>query len=276
MRSLSLAAVLLASTTAALPLNECVHTHSKELASYTSCGSHAAVSKCLAALSSFKQSDLEQCYSKAGCSAPEAAREVEHITARCQQQEHQHQRPDELRKRFRAVLGPAPATQAIAGVHLLARASTTPAPVKKGADCFRTSEFDTSSCLVATENGKTVTHTCTPSKGTSSDCLSGWFCSADNNHGDVCMQMRPIDTGGIIVSIVFVAFFAIGFGYLTFACCRERAHHKKVAAKAEAVALARAATKKQRSQEARAPLMQQVPEADGPGPNPFQDQPGHA
>ncbi|KFG80471.1 hypothetical protein MANI_111268, partial [Metarhizium anisopliae] len=136
------------------------------------------------------------------------------------------------------------------------------------------SEFDTSSCDVATENGKAVTRTCTPSKGTSSDCLSGWICTVDSSHQDICMKKQPIDTGGIIIAIVFAAFFAIGLAYLTFACCRERKHHKRVAAKAEAVALARAATKKQRSQEARAPLMQQTQEAGSP--NPFQDQPGHA
>ncbi|EFY85642.1 hypothetical protein J3459_014811 [Metarhizium acridum] len=274
MRSFSLAALLLASTAAALPRNECFRVHSKDLAEYTDCGNRAAVSQCLASLSSFEPSDLEPCYTNAGCSASQAALDAQYITTRCQ--EYSSGGGSELRKRFRAALEPVQATQAVAAAaaHLLARATTTPAPVRKGADCFSVSEFPTSSCDVATENGKAVTRTCTPSKGTSSECLSGWICTVDNAHQDICMKTQPIDTGGIIIAIVFAAFFAIGLGYLTFACCRERKHHKRVAAKAEAVALARAATKKQRSQEARAPLMQQTQEAASP--NPFQDQPGNA
>ncbi|KAF5122218.1 hypothetical protein E5D57_012691 [Metarhizium anisopliae] len=271
MLSFSLAALLLASTAAALPRNECFRVHSKALAEYTDCGNQAAVSRCLASLSSFEPSDLEPCYTNAGCSASQAALEARYITTRCQE----YSSGNELRKRFRAALEPVRATQAVvAAAHLAARATTTPAPVRKGADCFSASEFDTSSCDVATENGKAVTRTCTPSKGTSSDCLSGWICTVDSTHQDICMKKQPIDTGGIIIAIVFAAFFAIGLAYLTFACCRERKHHKRVAAKAEAVALARAATKKQRSQEARAPLMQQTQEASSP--NPFQDQPSHA
>lgn len=86
-------------------------------------------------------------------------------------------------------------------------------------------------------------------------------------------KTNALDIGGIIISIVFGSFIVIGIGYLAFAGCKERRHHKRAAAKAEAVALARAATKKQRSQEARAPLMQQQQPDPTNIPNPFQDGP---
>ncbi|OAQ64066.1 adenovirus e3 region protein CR2 domain-containing protein [Pochonia chlamydosporia 170] len=268
MRSIHIAAALLASTATALPQNECFKLHSQQLAEYTDCGDRQIVSQCLSSLSTFEQSDLESCYTTAGCSAAQAATDVKYISDRCAE----YLRAGELRKRFRAAM--VAATTTVEGVPLMARATTTAAPTKKGKDCFDVKEFDTTSCDVVTENGKTKTNTCTPSKGTSSDCLSGWICTVDGGHQDICMKEQSIDTGGIIIAIVFAAFIVIGLAYLTFACCRERSHHKKVAAKAEAVALARAATKKQRAQEARAPLMQQTQDASGP--NPFQDQPGHA
>ncbi|OAA39098.1 hypothetical protein NOR_06358 [Metarhizium rileyi] len=270
MRPFTLSALLLASTASALPRDECFQRHSKDLADYTDCGSRAAVAQCLSSLTSFEPSRLESCYTAAGCSASQAARDAEYIMSRCQA----YAREGELRKRFRAAMTPVQTTPAVVAAHLYARASTTPGPKKSGTECFSTTELDTTSCDVATDNGRLTTHACSPAKSTSSHCLSGWICTLDGSHQDVCMKKQSIDTGGIIVAIVFAAFFAIGLCYLTFACCRERSHHRKVAAKAEAVALARAATKKQRSNEARAPLMQQTQHSGAP--NPFQDQSGPA
>lgn len=265
MRSLLLSTLLLASSATALPKNDCFRIHSKDLADYTDCGDRTLVSQCLSTLSTFSHSDLETCYTNAGCTPSQAVLDVNYIIDRC----NEYTRVGELRKRFRAALESNLPTKTVAAAHLYARAST-PAPMKTGADCFSTSEFDTTSCIIVTAGGKTSTSTCSPAKATSSDCLSGWICTVDSANDNICMKEQAIDTGGIIIAIVFAVFIVIGLCYLTYACCRERKHHKKAAAKAEAVALARAATKKQRSQEARRPLMQQTQDN---GPNPFSDQP---
>ena len=121
-----------------------------------------------------------------------------------------------------------------------------------------------------TEGKKTRTGECHPSQADESSCSPGLFCTHDASGKDVCMDLHDsLDTGGVIVSIVFAVAIVIGIGALTFMCCKERREHKRMAAKAEATALARAQTKKQRSADARAPLMRQQ---DGPGADPFHDQ----
>jgi hypothetical protein len=237
MRSLHLGAIVLASTAMALPHNECFKVHSKDLAEYTNCGNRQAVSQCLSSLSSFDSSSLESCYIDAGCSPAQATQDVDRILTRC----HEYAREGELRKRFRAAIMPVEATKTIMAP-LVIRATTTPAPTKKGADCFSTKEFDTTKCDVIVDNGSTKTNTCTPAKGTSSDCLSGWICTVDGTHADICMKEQTIDTSGIVIAIVFASLVVVGIGYLTFACCRER-------------------------------MAQTQDHGDS---NPFQDQPGHA
>ncbi|POR33672.1 Uncharacterized protein TPAR_06134, partial [Tolypocladium paradoxum] len=152
-----------------------------------------------------------------------------------------------------------------------AAAALTPRAALHGADCFTTSTVDTSSCPLQTSNGHVKTLTCFPTQVAASDCAPGLMCTIDANHEDICMKMQNgLDTGGIIVAIVFAVLVALGLGSLTFLCCRDRRQQKRLAAKAEAVALARAQTKRQKAQEARAPLMR--PQEGAPGsPNPFHD-----
>ncbi|KZZ98825.1 hypothetical protein AAL_02376 [Moelleriella libera RCEF 2490] len=168
---------------------------------------------------------------------------------------------------------------------LLARqAAATPTPggtgPKSGNDCFTSTLSPTTACVLETANGRVQTQTCTPATVTSRDCLPGWMCSLNNQNQDVCMKAQNgLDTGGIIIAIVFGSFIVLGVGYLTFACCREKRQHKRMAAKAEAVALARAQTKKHKAQEQRAPLMSQQSSQQGGGGgggyggagNPFQE-----
>ena len=79
-----------------------------------------------------------------------------------------------------------------------------------------------------------------------------------------------LDTAGIVVAIIFGVIITAAVGTITFLCCKDRSEQKRLAAKAEAVALARAATKKQRNNQERAPLVSR--NVSG-GTNPFQDQP---
>lgn len=225
------------------------------------------------------------------CTSTHAAEHTEHTMNRFSNQ------VNELRRRGRATLpgGEKPTTSnnnnnnAAAAAQVMMPREDTATPTttttttavntnknKSGQDCFQTGTTSTTSCISETVDGKVKTRDCHPVPLTTSDCLRGYICTIDSNHVDVCMEaIHSLDTGGIIIAIVFGSFVVIGMAYLAFACRQERRHHKKTAAKAEAVALARAATKKQRAAQdvARAPHMQQTQHHHGP--NPFQDQSGH-
>lgn len=96
----------------------------------------------------------------------------------------------------------------------------------------------------------------------------------DNSNETICLVKKEMDTAGIIIAIVFAGALALMMGYLTFMCCRDKKEQKRLAAKSEAVALARAATKKQRAAQ-RQPLIRNASGQSNPsnaGANHFQDQ----
>lgn len=237
---------------------ECFVNHAQDVSEYADCGDSALLTECFASkLASSSDAEfltsLRACYTSAGCSDGQASTEAEYAIQQCTELT----RLGELRKRY----------PAIADMPL----QTTPPLLVRavGADCFTTSDVDTSTCQTITEGSKTRSE-CSSIKAKESECQPNLFCTHDTSGQDVCMELHnTLDTGGIIISIVFAVVIVIGIGALTFLCCRERREHKRMAAKAEATALARAATKKQRSADARAPLMHQQ---DGPGADPFHDQ----
>ncbi|QUC15849.1 uncharacterized protein UV8b_00090 [Ustilaginoidea virens] len=281
MRSLPLSALLLAATPAALSPGDraCLSSHARQLAELAHCGDRTSLRLCLSNLPGPRHhSDLQACYADAGCPASQAAQEAVRAVSRCRDRDGEGDADayayaeDELRRRRAAGVTPRPALN---HDHRLAARETGGASLKSGSDCFRFGTTTHASCVTSTVDGKPKANSCTPQPVTTSDCLSGWICALDPQHQDICMKAQnALDTGGVVVAVIFGLAIVVGVAYVTFACCQERAHHKKAAAKAEAVALARAATKKQRSQEARAPLMQQVDDAHDNGPNPFQE-PGH-
>ncbi|KJZ73315.1 hypothetical protein HIM_07319 [Hirsutella minnesotensis 3608] len=185
------------------------------------------------------------------------------------------------------VAAATPAPRVLLGARFLAnRAPQTTAPAaaadplpatssaRSGTDCFTTSMVDTSACSFATKDGKLSTVSCFPTQATSSECSPGLMCTTDTSNNDVCMVRRDsLDTGGIIIAVIFGALVGIGIGVLTFLCCRDRREQKRLAAKAEAVALARAHTRKQKANDAHVPLMRQQEGAPG-SPNPFQQASG--
>lgn len=140
--------------------------------------------------------------------------------------------------------------------------------IRTGTACFTTTTTTGQSCGPGTNAQGKPTQICTNIPQASARCLPHWLCNQDSGEA-VCMKKHDnLDLGGIIVAIVFAAAIVIGIAALTFMSCKSKRDHKRAAAKAEAVALARAATKKKRAEEMRAPLMSQP---DGAS-NPFQDQ----
>lgn len=258
----------------AIPRDECFASHHEVLADYADCGSRAALSQCIATLTSAADTAaLQACYSSAGCSDAAASREARYALERCEEL----QVYGDLRRRHSEML----AATAAPGMPLITQAPSLHArSAAKGDNCFTTETHTTKICPVEINNGKATTQPCHDGPVETKSCRSGWICTEDTNGTDICMEkVDKLDIGGIIIAIVFSVAIVAAIGYLTFASCSESRAQKKMAARAEATALARAATKKKRAEEVRAPLMaQQQPPAEYQpqgGVNPFGDSQPH-
>ncbi|KAH7310481.1 hypothetical protein B0I35DRAFT_481797 [Stachybotrys elegans] len=264
MRSFS-PALLFAAGALALNTPECFTEHGSGLAALSECAAHHILTACFADLEAFDKSDIESCLLTAGCPADDAPLEARAVLDRC----HEWLVASDLRKRMPAAAVMAQPVQTTAAPQLFPRSSL---------DCLTERTYDTSSCDTVTVDGRPTTTNCQDTVGTESVCRPGLTCSLDRSGTQVCMELQDsLDTAGIVVSIVFGVMIAIAIGALTYFCCQDRRQQKRLAAKAEATALARAATKKQRSAEARAPLMsEQNPAQVAPGPgDPFSDRAHH-
>jgi hypothetical protein len=138
---------------------------------------------------------------------------------------------------------------------------------QSGNECLETYTVDTTSCDVSTNDGRVSTQSCSSTTAERSSCKAGKTCSMDSSGTDICMDLQDdLDVAGIVIAIIFASAIVIGIGTLTFLCCKDRKQQKRLHAKAEATALARAATKKKRA-EMRQPLMSQQHQQSAPGPD---------
>lgn len=259
-----------------IPRDDCFATYHAAVADGAKCGSPATIAQCLAQLTSASDgAALEGCYTSAGCSASDAAREAAYAVDDCSKL----QVFGDLRRRHEAMMR---ATPAAAAIDVAAMAAMTPPPAlvrrenAQGDDCFTTEVHTTKICPGFVDGTSVACHN---GPVTAKSCRSGWICTEDPNGTDICMtKVDKLDIGGIILAIVFSVIIVAGIAFLIFMSCAESRAQKKLKARVEATALARAATKKKRAEEVRAPLMaqQQQPEyqAQG-GVNPFGDSQPH-
>ncbi|KAH6880083.1 hypothetical protein B0T10DRAFT_495816 [Thelonectria olida] len=243
------------------PHFDCLVKNSNDLAEFADCGHQGSLAKCLQNLHSLAQDDLKACYIDAGCSPAEAYSESKDTLRRCQDLAQ----TGELKKRFKAA--PLPTLVARADASSTAQDTQT-GGVMTGTRCFTTGKKSTSSCDITTSGKHVKTNTCVPTTVTTSTCAPSLLCTVNSSNQDICMDLKPMDVGGIIVTLVFAGALVIGAAALTWACCKDRKQQKHLKAKAEAVALKRAATKKQNAAQ-RQPLIRNP----SGGANPFQDQP---
>ena len=266
-----LSVLALAGGALALSRPECFSSHGAALADYSACADQASLTACFARLPSYAIDDVEACFVKAGCHPDASLLEARASLDRCDE----WAQASELRRRFRAYVPHQPAKT---GSPVVDGSGTSPNPKPTGGislnalfareslqgdECFDIKVVDTTACDVSTSKVRLITGSCSDVKETSSSCKDGYTCTMDKAGTDVCMELKnALDTAGIIISIVFGSALILGIGTLTYLCCQDRRQQKRLAAKAEATALARAATKKQRANEVRTPLMRQQ---DGPG-----------
>ena len=253
---------------------DCVLANRREMAADAGCGDHAGLTLCFQQLESSDPNELAECYHKAGCGGGKAASKAMEAQIRCAEL---FPEDAELRRRRRGDV-PAPETTSPPQLASIAMADLWARSAATGDDCLTTSSKMTKVCDMKTEGDSTVTDTCSSTEVPESECAPGKTCSMDNQGNDICMDLEDtLDIAGIIIAIVFGTLIVLGIAVLTWLCCRDRKEQKRLAAKAEATALARAATKKKKAQDARAqraPLMQEQRGRDasaGSG-DPFHDQ----
>ncbi|KAM0234941.1 hypothetical protein ACHAP5_009906 [Fusarium lateritium] len=266
-------AVLFAGNALAAVQQECLTNHNEDLAAFADCANKGALSSCLSNLKETDEAALRTCYTSAGCSAEDAAREAHYTIERCSE----FAKAGELKKRMAAAALPTliPRAEAAGSItqgpeatgELKKRATDT----SRGTDCYTTFKKKTEQCDLETVSDKTQTATCYSTEINTSSCRDEVICTTDASSDNICMTKKEMDTAGIIIAVVFAASAAGMLGYLTFMCCRDRKEQKRLVAKAETVALARAATKKQRAAQ-RQPLIRNASGQSAPGAgNPFQD-----
>ncbi|KAF4435749.1 hypothetical protein F53441_13453 [Fusarium austroafricanum] len=271
-------AVFFAGNALAAVQQECLANHHEDLAAFADCANKGALSFCLSKLKETDEAALKTCYTSAGCSSEAAAREAHYTLERCTELA----KAGELKKRFNVAALPTllPRAEAAAGItngpkptgELKKRAKDT----SRGTDCYTTFKKSTQQCDLETVSDKTKTATCYSTEISTSSCKDEVICTTDASSANICMTKKEMDTAGIIIAIAFAASAALMLGYLTFMCCRDRKEQKRLVAKSEAVALARAATKKQRAAQ-RQPLIRNASGQSAPGGqtvpagNPFQD-----
>ncbi|KAM3506925.1 hypothetical protein MY11210_007356 [Beauveria gryllotalpidicola] len=246
--------------------DDCLRQHHDSIALHSECAARLALSHCISQLPSAPAiSSLEACYRAAGCSEPDAYKEAAAALPRCQQLAAEAA-ADDLRRRMAVMITPAP----MFPLPIIAARENA-----QGDDCF-TTEINTQKICPGVVDG--TSQPCREGPVTAKSCRSGWLCTEDPNGKDICMsKIDKLDIGGIICAIVFSVILLGGISFLIFMSCAESRAQKKLNARVEATALARAATKKKRAEEVRAPLMAQQQQqhteyqTQGGSVNPFGD-----
>lgn len=269
----------------------CVRSGADDLAAAAACGDKGALKYCFEHAPQYIEAgDLERCFHDSGCTSAEAAIEAAFILHNCDVAKS----VAELRRR-----GPEP----LAAMTLLdARQDTTTAATATATttaanggftpsiQCSTETTISTSSCPIqstGTASGRTIT--CYPSTATTSVCASENICMKDSQGIDTCMRRDDsLDTGEIIVTIILGVCFAAGLATLVFLCCRDKRAERKLRARAEAAAIAKANAANATNASAHVPMAGEHASAPydppkrapspgvgnaAPGQNPFDDGP---
>ncbi|KAJ0134749.1 hypothetical protein CTA2_2422 [Colletotrichum tanaceti] len=217
----------------------CLRSRSLELAKLVACGEPKSVAHCLEMLpDELTQTDLEKCYLHAGCEVAEAIIESQWTLDRCGDDGNV---PAELRKRHVPVL----ARQTTAAAETAAAATATATGTGTGSSiiCSTTTTKSTTLCPVVStgvQKGRTLKEGCYPTQVSFATCAAGLLCKDDLEGKPSCLVLdNKVYGGGVAVAIFFAVAITGAIAWITFLCCRERKQKKRIAARAEAAAIAR-------------------------------------
>lgn len=300
MRSSHPVLLALASAAAATPLSDftslCIRAQSMQVESLVTCGDGPAFADCVNQLvGNLEAADVEACLAASGCSDELAAVGAETLVVACKAVENGNN--GDLRRRHGAAEytahevqqlstpaikeAEAPAKRTdVPKVNVVPRADTTTSSTKarpSDDECWDTTT-STQKNVCSVVDGE---NECKDVPVAKKKCREGWLCRVDEMGSTACMESHDVpDTSGIIIAIIFAAAIVVALGMMTFFCCKDKREQKKLAAKAEAAAIAKASNvgKKARNVSDRQPLMAAGPSSPGPSPyggeqpNPFGDQ----
>lgn len=268
----------LASLAAASPFertSNCLRLHADQISSIVACADASLVAGCLKAQrNGFPASALQSCIVDSGCSKEEATFGAEVLADLCDvsgSNDLRKRAGDDAAPPSQRTVAPAPAVTPVITKRQdddADKATTAKEARPSNSECYQTSTIDTESCSINTKPGES---NCSSMKLEKVRCRDGWLCSVSRQGGTSCMErVDNLDTGGIIVAIIFGAAIVIALGLMTFFCCKDKREQKKLEAKAEAAAIAKSSNVGSRARKVsdRQPLMAQGPPGAGsPGPS---------
>ncbi|RGP75035.1 adenovirus e3 region cr2 domain-containing, partial [Fusarium longipes] len=217
-------AVLFAGNALAAVQQECLANHNEDLAAFADCANKGALSFCLSNLKETDEAALKTCYTSAGCSDEDAAREAHYTLERCSELA----KAGELKKRYNVAALPtliprAEAADAITDAPMVTgELKKRAADTSRGTACFTTFKKSTEQCDLETVSDKTQTATCYSTEISTSTCRSDVICTTDASAADMCMTKREMDTAAIIIAIVFSGCAALMLVWLICMSCRDR------------------------------------------------------
>jgi hypothetical protein len=258
----------------AISQHQCIVENKEDLARLSDCGSSETIELCLGNIKATSEDAIEACFTEAGCSPSEASFATGRVIGHCEDDE----RMGDLRLRYRSN-GDGAAAALTMPVEYIALKARATGDVRTAEACFTTSDVTTEKCDTVTNDGRTTTTNCRDEPTQASDCLPGFTCSLDNSGTNVCMALEnELGVDGIIIAIIFGVAIIGGIGALTYMSIRDRKEQRRLAAKAEAVAVARAQTKKMRADQQTSGVLRKHREAAAAaeaaksgGPDPFVD-----
>jgi len=221
----------------------CLRLRSEDLGAEAACGSAVFIASHMRSLpDAWTPDNVRMVFEAAGCSPDDAAERGINALSRCSEF-------GDLRRRealvpangWAPVVTPAPEFLSVDQVNdnYLRVRDTTAESDKSSTTSLKCSATRTESTTTCTQSVIGV-ETCKPIVLKYTKCAPGLICKP--NVENVCMVAKTtLDTGGLIVTIFFAAFVALAIALITFMCCKERAMHKRLAAKAEAAEIAKEA-----------------------------------
>ncbi|GKT63293.1 hypothetical protein ColTof4_05122 [Colletotrichum tofieldiae] len=243
----ALVALLFTTTVSALSPAKlhCLRSRNLELARLAACGEPGSVAHCLDMLpDEFTQTDLERCYIHGGCELAEAIIESQWTLDRCGDD---GKVPAELRKRHVPVMA-RQTTAATTAAEAANTATATGSKTHSTLVCSTTTTKSTTQCPVVStgvRKGQTLKDGCFPTQVVYATCAAGMLCKDDIAGKPSCLQLdNTVYAGGIAVALFFAVAITGTIAWITFLCCRERKQKRRIAARAEAAAIARQSAKR--------------------------------
>ncbi|KAI5865126.1 hypothetical protein GGS23DRAFT_594676 [Durotheca rogersii] len=261
---------------AARDRSACVQAAAVELAAAAACGHKGSLEYCFRhAQPGIAAAGLERCFRHAGCSAAEAFLEADFVVRGC----GAARSPAELRRRVPEAT-PVPTPAPIAAVEFLSGPASL---VLRAGDsdftpsiqCSTESRVATTVCPVqstGSESGQTLP--CFPTELPTQVCAAENICMKDRFGIDTCMVRRDaLDTSGVVITVFLSVCFAGTLGTLVFLCCRDKVAERKLRARKEAAAIAKASAADATAASAIPPAIDEPAPAPARGPSVSQHPP---